>query len=420
MKPEGYRDGLYLNLDLFNDIDYQNLQFSTLDHLEETSRFTESRFNYFLYNDLRYFGVGTRYFIDTMSEENNETIQELPSLQYHQYAAPLIEGLFDYRVDARLYNYWRKDGTRALRGEASLPVEFHTALFHDYLNFSVTEELAVSDTKFFESSLQIGQNHYSATVLHHNVELSSDLIRGYAAGTHTMILSALFTKTTLLAEGDLSYEEISEALINDYNLDMIYDTRIAFKMHHFWESFDAGFRMDYQAVADYYPEDDSKWNLLRQELHLFYGPYRFDSRVDYSLYRNALAQLTNSISYSDEQIGVKLEHTRLESSFYEGAEADPSDSLDQNELSLTARYRLNTMLTWYGGYTYDFKEESAKDWHTGFLVDRKCWNFKVVFEQEITPVLTNDGGGSIRENKVYFQFNLVPFGGVGSGKRASI
>jgi LPS-assembly protein len=418
-RPEGYRDGLYVNLNLFNDIDYENLQFRTLDHLEETSRFKESRINYFLYNDRQYFGIRGRYFIDTTSEENNETIQELPALQYHRFASPLWGGLFDYSVDARIYNFWRQDGTRALRGEASLPLEFHVALLEDYLHLSVKEELAASDTKFFENSLQIDQNHYSATVLHHNIELSSDLIRGYESGVHTMILSALFTKTTLLAEGDLRYEEINEELINDYDLDMVYDTRLAFKMRHFWESYDSDFSMDYLAVVDYYPEDDSKWNLLSQEFHLRYGHYRFSSRIDYSIYRHSLSQFTNTFSYSDETLGFRLEHTRRESSLYESGDGW-GDSLDQNELSVEARYRASDIFTWYGGYTYDFKEEAAKDWHIGTLIDRKCWNFKVVFEQEITPVLTKNGEGSIRENKVYFQFNLVPFGGVGSAQKASI
>jgi LPS-assembly protein len=235
-----------------------------------------------------------------------------------------------------------------------------------------------------------------------------------------MLLSVLFTKTSLLAEGDLSYREIEEELVDDYNLDMVYDSRLAFKMHHFWKSYDDRFTLDYLLVADYYPEDDSRWNLLTQEFHLIYGNYRFSSRLDYSIEHNTFAQFSNSFSYSDETFGLKLEHTRRESSLYENTPRNWDDSLDQNEVSIAARYRSSEMLTWYGGYTYDFKENTSKNWQAGLLVDRKCWNFTVVFEQEVTPVLTNGGGGSIRENKVYFQLNLVPFGGVGSDKKASI
>jgi len=420
-RPEGYRDGFYANINLFNDIDYHNLQFSSLSHLEETSRYKESRVNYFLYNDEQYFGIRSRYFIDTASKENNETIQELPAVQYHKFSAPLVEGLIDYSIDAQLYNFWREEGTRALRGVVSLPLEFHTSLLNDYLNLTVQEELSASDTKFFEDgSLHIDQNHYAAAVLHHDIELSSDLIRGYESGLHTMILSASFTKSTLLAEGDLKYDDVDESLIDDYNLDMIYDSRLSFKMRHFWKSYESDFTMDYMAVADYYPENDSRWNLLSQELRLHYGHYDFSSRLDYSVYHHTLSQFSNTLSYSDEDFGFKVEHTRKESSLYENGDDAWENSLDQHEISLSARYHASELLTWYGGYTFDLKEDRSKDWQAGVLIDRKCWNFKVVFEQEITPVLTNEGEGSIRENKIYFQFNLVPFGGAGSGASASI
>ena len=409
-KPEGYRDGFYANINLFNDIDYENLQYSALGHLEETSRFKESRINYFLYNDEQYFGLRARYFIDTTTKDNNETIQELPVLQYHKFSTTLGSEFLHYSFDAQLHNYWREDGTRALQGVASLPVEFHTSLFGDYLNLTVEEELSASDTKFMEeNSLNIGQDHYAALALHHNIELSGDLVRSYESGLHTMLLAAAFSKSTLLAEGDLSYNDLNDNLIRDYDLDMIYDARLSFKMHHFWESYDRPFKADYLVVADYYPENDSRWNELRQELHLSYGAYSFSSRIDYSIRYHTLSQLANTFSYSDETFGLSLTHTRKEDS------DDTRHWLSQNEMGLDLRYKQNERVTWYGGYSYDFKEKSSKNWKAGILYDKKCWNMTLMFKQEITPVLTKSGRGSLHNNSVTFQFNLVPFGGVGSG-----
>jgi len=423
-KPAGYRDGLYANITLFNDIDYLNLQAEPLEHLEELSRFRESRLNYFLASDRDYWGLSARYFIDTASKDNNETIQILPALQYHRYASSLGEGFLesvDYQLDARVYNYWREDGVRALRGIASLPVELHTSFLDEYLNLTVREELVASDTKFFErGELEISRNHYAAAVLHHNLELSSDLVRPYGWGTHVMELSMLFSKTTLLAEGDLSYEEISDRLIDDYNLDMIYDSRVALKMHHFFESWDGEVTGDYLAEADYYPDNDSRWNMLKQEFHLSYGSYRFDSRIDYSLYHHTLAQLSNAFSYDGEIYGVRLEHTRIRSGLYDSLEGDWREALEQNELSVDLRYRPNATFTWYGSYAYDLESDESKEWRVGMIVDRKCWNFSLVFEQNRTPILTREGSGSIRENKIFFQINFVPFGGMGSDVKAPI
>jgi len=423
-KPEGYREGLYANLSFFNDIDYLNLQAEPLEHLEELSRFRESRLNYFLASDRDYWGLSTRYFIDTASRDNNETIQILPALQYHRYASSFGQGIFeavDYQLDARVYNYWREDGVRALRGLASLPVEFHTSLFEEYLNLTVREEFAASDTKFFEKgAVDLERNHYAAAVLHHNLELSSDLFHLYEWGSHTVELSTLFSKTTLLAEGDLSYNELSDRLIDDYNLDMIYDSRLSLKMHHFFEGAEGKFHGDYLMEADYYPDNDSRWNLFRQELHFRYGAYRFDSRVDYSIYHHTLAQLSNAFSYQGEHIGVRLEHTRIRSGLYDRSEKEWEEALEQNELSLDLRYRHNHTFTWFGSYAYDFESKESKDWKVGMIIDRKCWNLSVVFEQKRTPVLTQEGSGSIRDNKIFFQFNLIPFGGTGSRIKAPI
>ena len=417
-RPEGYREGLYADLDLFNDIDYHNLQYEGLTHLDEaSSRYRESRFNYFLYDDRNYFGVGARYFIDTQSLENNETVQELPTLQYHRSYTPLFDDMIDYSVDARFHNYTRQDGPTAQRGSVTLPLLFHTALLDDYLSLSVEEAFSAADTHFSErsiwsSSSAAKENHYAAVTLGHTVELSSDLIRAYASGLHTLLLKAAFTKTSILAEGDLKYEEIDDSLKQTFDLEQVYDARLAFSMHNFWRSTESDFAADYLVLADYYPDNDSKWNLLRQELHLNYGRIEFSSRVDYSLQHNSLAQLTNSLKYDGERFGFSLEHTRLTAMDFQ--------DLDENEIGFKARYRQSETFSWYGGYTYDLRADSTKEWQAGFTLDRKCWNFTLLFERNTTPVLQRGGGGSIRNNAIYFRFNLLPFGGVGSAGKMTI
>jgi LPS-assembly protein len=418
-KPEGYRDGLYVNLNLFNDIDYHNLQYSTLSHLEETSRFKESRINYFLYNDEQYFGIRGRYFIDTTSKENNETIQELPALQYHKYMTSFFGDSFQYSVDAQLHNYWREEGDSAVQSSFTLPVEFHTPLLKEWLNFSIEEELQATDTKFFNgTSFNYGEDHYAALVIHHKVELTSDLMRGYQSGWHMMQLGATFTKTSLMAEGDLKYEDISEELAGDFNLDLVYKTRYTLSMHHFWESYSHKFKVDYLVLADYYPDTFNAgevadyftghgWNELRQELHLTYKGFRWDSRVDYAVFSGSWSEISNKISYRNPTFGFSVNHTRKEDS-------SPRQDIVQNDVIFDFHYKQNEKITWYGGYTYDLRDEYSKDWKAGIYYDRKCWNIKLVFKQEITPTLTEDGSGSIRNNSFLFQFNMVPFGGVGT------
>jgi LPS-assembly protein len=412
-KPEGYKDKLYINLNLFNDIDYINLQNRGLfNHLEETSRFKESRINYFLYSDRDFFGIRGRYFIDTTKVDNSQTIQELPSLNYHKFYSPIFGKFLSYSVDATLNNFYREDDPKAYQATFSLPVDFHTSLFNDYLNLSIEEEFEASDTHFTNGNIKdIKQNHYAAAVLHHKIELSSDLVKGYESGIHTMILSTSYSKTTKLAEGDLEFDEIDPKLSGDFNLDIFYDSKITLKMHHFWEPADGnGLRLDYLIAADYFPEYDSQWSLLRQNLNLKYGKYNLETKMDYSLEYDHITQLTNTLKYSENNLTLSISHNLQKDRIL--------NKISSNDLTLDGSYKYSDNLTLYGGYSYDLKVDMSKKWKVGFLYDRNCWNFKLLFEQDITPVLTKNDKGSIRNNTISFQINLVPFGGVGTNTKA--
>jgi len=411
-KPEGYEDHLYINLNIFNDIDYLNLQNRGLfSHLEETSRFKESRVNYFLYSDRDYFGLTSRFFIDTTKDDNSETIQELPSLNYHKFYSPLIGNFLHYSVDATLSNLFREEDPKAYKATFSLPVNFHTALFNDYLNISIEEEFEASDTHFTDGNIKdIRENHYAAAVLHHKIELSSDVVKAYEGGIHTMMFSGAYFKTTKLAEGDLAFEDIDPELSGDFNLDLFYDSKFRVKMHHIWEPANKDdLKVDYQIIADYFPENESEWSILTQELKLKYGVYSLKSKIDYSLEYEHFTQLENTIKYSGEDLTLSIGHRLVKDRV--------EDEITSNDLTLKGSYKYSDNITLYGGYSYDLEVDMSKKWKAGILYDRDCWNFKLMFEQDITPVLTTNDKGSIRNNSVMFQINLVPFGGVGSDSK---
>ncbi len=408
-KPKGYRDGFYTNINLFNDIDYGNLQHKQLNHLQATTRFQESRLNYLLYNDKQYFGFNTRYFIDTASKDNKATIQELPALQYHKFSTPLGTDSLQYNVDAQVHNYWRKSGTRAFQESVSLPVEFHSSLMNDYLNFTLEEKFSASDTKFIAGNASSSsKDHYSAFVLYHKAEVSSDLAHSYESGLHTMELSALLIKSTLLAEGDLHYGDIDTTLVRDYNLQMLYKTRLALQMHNFWESYNSPLKLDYLISADYYPGGkDTRWNELHQELNVYYGAYSFTGRFDYSLRDKVISQISGSFGYKVDRLGLSIGYTQQKQKDVTGY------LISQKELNFDIRYKANNRITWYGTYNYDFKNKLAKNWKLGLLYDKKCWNVSVVFKDEATPILTRNGRGALHNRSISLQFNLVPFGGIG-------
>jgi LPS-assembly protein len=407
LKPKGYRDGLYANIDLFNDIDYLNLQHNPLSHFQETSRYKESRFNYFLYSDVNYFGLTSRYFIDTESLDNDKTLQELPALQYHRFSENIFNRYFEYSVDMDFRNYYREEGTRGYRGVFSLPLSFHHSFMNDFLNLSVTEELRASDNYFSEAI--DGEKHYYSLVANSEIELSANLIKAYSSGIHTMLLSATYTKSSILDEGNLHYDDIKDSIRYDFSIDPYTDSRITLSMHHFWESNGGMLHIDYLLKSDYYPESDSKWSLLRQELDIGYDKWKYSSLYTYSFLENETLEFSNKLSYRDEIYAFSIDYTWKK------------DYLSyvrwQKELKVDARYRQNDEWSWYGALSYDFENDYSKDWEVGLMLDRKCWNLQFIFKQETTPVLRDSGPGSIHNNSIFFKFNLVPFGGTGLDRR---
>jgi len=406
-KPKGYRDGLYINLDLFNDIDYLTLQYDDMFHFENTSRYKESRLNYFLYNEKNYFGIGSRYFIDTTLTDNGSTLQELPTFQYHKFSQTFWNEHLNYSIDINVKNYYRQDGITAYRAAFALPLSFHTSLFGGYADFSIEEELNGRGTDFSEDIAN--HSKYYALTLNHSIELSSQLLKAYQSGIHTMILSVGYTDSSFLKEGDLKYSDLEEHFKHDFSLDPLTERRVSISMHHFWESNGGDLKIDYLLRGDYYPGIDSQWSLLRQEIHLDYKRWNYFSLYTYSFQKNETLEFSNRVSYSSDIYRFSLDYTWKKDYL--------ASELWQKELKFDLRYKYSEKISAYGAFTYDMYKHYDKDWELGIMYDRKCWNMQVLFRQEITPVLRNNGAGSIRDNSVMFRFNLVPFGGSGLNKK---
>jgi len=406
-KPKGYRDGLYLNLVLFNDIDYLTLQYDDMFHFENTSRYKESRFNYFLYNEKNYFGISSRYFIDTTVIDNDSTLQELPTLQYHKFSQSFWNEHLDYSIDLNIKNYYRQEGITAYRAEFSLPLSFHSSLFGGYADFSIKEEL---NGKWIDFSEDIA-NHsrYYAMTLNHSIELSSQLLKTYQSGIHTMVFAISYSNSSFLNESDFKYSTFAESIREDFSFEPIGEEKVSISMHHFWESNGGDLRVDYLLRSDYYLGIDSRWSLLRQEIHLNYHKWSYSSLYTYSFQENETLEFSNRISYSNDMYKFSLDYTWKKDYW--------ASELWQKEFKFDLRYKYSEKISAYGAFTYDMDKHYNKDWEVGLMYDKKCWNMQVLFRQEITPVLRDNGVGSIRDNSIMFRFNLVPFGGSGLDKK---
>ncbi len=86
-----FQEGLWIDATYLNDVDYLNL--GSRDYRDLNSLVT-SKDNYFLADEKNYYGAYVKYNIDTSALNNDRTLQEYQSFQYHRF----LNNVLDDRV----------------------------------------------------------------------------------------------------------------------------------------------------------------------------------------------------------------------------------------------------------------------------------------------------------------------------------
>ncbi|MCI7247791.1 MAG: LPS assembly protein LptD, partial [Campylobacter sp.] len=211
-----YGEGLYVRFKHLNDFDYLNLREngnSAYDSL------VHSKINYFVNTKEHYFGIYADYYINTAKIAtkygNKDTLQELPTLQYHSYLDSFLSKNLTYSLDVKYHNYTRKIGTKAQQFELNLPVGLNFTLPNGWANLSYTHNLYASHISY-QKSFELDKNGFMRDKNNEKyarswseIALSSDLARAYdvfGGLFHTMNL-----KLSYIQPG-YKYGEIAERL----------------------------------------------------------------------------------------------------------------------------------------------------------------------------------------------------------------
>ena len=398
-KPEGYQDALYANMVLFNDIDYLNLQKKNLPHLSD-SHLKESRLNYMLYGQEHYFGLNAKYFLDANKESNRETLQELPSLRWHKYSSSFGFGNFSYSMDAKLSHFVREKGNQSGQLEWVLPVSYHFSLLDDYLKVSLSEELYAFAGNFdFNGTERVG---YQTLVATHKIKLSSDLLKPYQYGTHTIEWSAEYARQNYLGDGLVTYNTLDRSLRRDFLSREPFDDRVTLALSQYWHNNTQSLSAKQRISQEYYPDRDKKWGDLRHELMLEYGNWRISNLLEYSFRYQGLSEMSNKLQYHTKQFAVDMEH-------FWRKDVELHKVLT-NEIALHAHYQYNDTLKLFGSMTYDLEEKHSKKWRSGFRYDKGCWAVELSYEHDTKPILGATGGASLSSDAFRVKVSLVPFG----------
>ena len=400
---EDFEDGLYVNTTFLNDIDYLNLQQNSLSHFGLTP-LQESRLNYFLHNNDYYIGLNAKYFIDTRDNVNkDETLQVLPSIQFHKYLDHFILENFTYSADFKMNNFDRKKGTTMSQAELKVPLEFTAAFFDDFLNVSIGETFYYSKFFFGNGTFTHDEFQYYSNI--HNVKIFTDLIKKYDGFVHVLQPSLSYIKPGSESQKPVDFT----ALTNEqkelftvglpeeqYNLSLsqyFYDEEMNLK---FYQRFSQKYYLD----REYHLAD------MSNEMQYNWKKWSFYNNIVYSHQYGKLRESSTRIMLSETDYYVSLGHT------YTEVLPDIPDAIAANDMDLSFTYRYNDKIDFSGGLTYNLDEASSKQWRFGGRYHLDCWSVSASIRQDITPRPT----GFTTDTNFYLQLNFIPFGGIGTGE----
>ncbi|MEA3433563.1 MAG: LPS assembly protein LptD, partial [Campylobacterota bacterium] len=397
---QGFTDGLYINTTFLNDIDYLNLQKTHLTHFGLVP-LQESRLNYFLSNDDYYAGINAKYFIDTRKEDNDDTLQILPSAQLHKYLDHFLWDNLTYSVDFQVKNFDRKEGTTLKQAEMKIPLEFTTSFFDDFLNLSLAEDLYYSKFFFGNESYVNDEFEYYSSI--HKIKLYTDLTKNYDNFIHVLQPSLRYVRPGNESESPVNFDNLTEDQKELFSVGLPEEHYELSLSHYFY---DKNMKLKfYQRFSQrYYTDREYKYSDVSNEMQYNWEKWQFYNDVVYAPEFNKVRSSSSRISLREKEYYFTLGHT------YKQVLVDQPNILPANDVNLYFGYTYNERIDFTGGLTYNIDESSSKQWRFGGSYKQDCWSMAASVRQDITPRPT----GYTTDNSFYVQFNFIPFGGIGT------
>jgi len=402
---QGFTDGLYVNTTYLNDIDYLNLQQSHLTHFGLVP-LQESRVNYFLYSNDYYTGVNAKYFIDTRKDDNDDTLQILPSMQFHKYLNHLIWDNLTYSMDFHINNLTRDEGTTLQQAEFKIPLEFTTSFFDDFLNLSLGEEIYYSKFFFGNGNYTYDEFEYYSNI--HKVKLFTDLTKKYEGFIHVFQPSLQYIKP-----GNEHQDPVDFDLLNDDQQELFavglpeesYD--LSFSQYFYDESMTLKFFQRFSQL--YYLDREYELGDMSNEMQYNWNRWRFYNNITYSHEYGKIRESSSRVGLGETDYRFSVGHT-YKKLLPDVPTYNADDDVKANEVYFSFGYTFNEKININGGLTYDVDDASSKQWRFGGSYKRDCWSATASVRQDITPRPT----GYTEDTTFYLQLNFIPFGVVGT------
>ena len=412
------QSGLYADINSMNDVDYLNLS-SNDSTQQSTATQVLSRVNMFYNTDDNYFGTYFKYYQDLTKESNDDTLQKLPTFQYHYYLDTLLEEHLFYSIDMQSNNIHRQIDTKVLQTNINIPIKLQTDLFDEFLNVSYTSNFYGEHSNFSgeDSVTNITPDDGYFARNYHTFSAVSQLTKGFDEFTHVIGLELKHTMSGVEYE-DGFYEnnndfcsdpinkntpecefynisEIQEVTQVDFT-QYIFDSSSSQKLYHRLSQ-----RVNHGSVQSTYGELENELDYQVTDSINFYNNmfYNFDE--------SRFSKVYNQVSFNDYGLNIGLSHLYRDTFI--------SASLNNNilrytsYLTSTASYTYDKHYSFSAMYNYDIETSLKKSMEVGFMYKKRCWDFGLKYVENNRPILTQTGESSIYDKYIYLTVVLKPF-----------
>lgn len=397
---KGLEDGLWLDINYLNDIDYYN----TMDGQSRAyDKDVISRLNYYVKKDEDYFGIYAKNYIDTSKNSNKDTLQELPVLHYHHFSNPLLLDNLFYSIDYKAKNFERSEGTTAIQNELRTPFSIYFSFFDDYLKLSASENIYMSYASYGNESENGNYGKYFNN--YHRFSAYTDLSKAYDSFFHTVYFGVEHTVPSYRKqEGAWNYMYKESELIP---LEME-EKSTAFKFKQFFYDMNGEKRFSHSVKQAYYQDRDNKYGDLENDIKYYISDRVYiGDTIHYSHEFNKISRNQISLSYRDDFFAGSLRHTIVDKSYDHNR---ANKNFEYLTISVETSYFEHLNL--FASANYDMEESEFKSWTLGAKKIKKCWDYSIVYKDVMTPKQTSAGADSSRKKGVMLMFNLYPLGSI--------
>ncbi len=416
------QSGLYVDINHMNDVDYINLA-SNNTISQSTATQVLSRINTFYNTERQYVGSYFKYYQDLTIENNDNTLQKLPTLQYHYYLDTLLKDHLLYSLDVKSNNIQRQINKKVIQTDINVPVTLQTSLFDEFLNISYTANLYMQHSAFrgedINSSIEYRDGYYARN--YHTFKASTQLTKGYEDVSHVIDFSIIYNKSAWNQETGFYADESDYCSNLDNQSDLDYSSRC-----EFYNITDIDNDAQFQFTQYLYDKDakqifyhrltqrvsysstTSRYGELENELDYKITSWlSFYNNMFYNYDKNAFSKIFNKVSLNKYGMNLQLSHLYKDSFV---APVTTSDPLQRTSyLTSSAEYTYDRHYSFSALYNYDLETQEKKSMSIGFMYKKRCWDFGIKYSENNRPVLTQNGASSsIYDKYIYVTIVLKP------------